>query len=162
QRTTDPVSPNAGEVNHWTDAVGELAAACKYIGALLGAGDSLGLGTGLVPLVSGFAQVQTQFKYRLSEGVVISPPDAFLSQKVYFPNFLDLEFTLPMAGEDAFGQVNEAFYQLVDCMEEWRAGAHSNRYPVNLNVHARFIKNSQATLSPAYAEAGAPTHTAYF
>lgn len=162
QRTADPVSPRADWVNAWTDAIGELAVAGVAIGALVGGPAGTGLGSLYVPALSGFAVAQTRVKYRYSDGVVLQPRDAFLYQKVYFPNFVDLELTIPMEGDQGFADVTAAFYQLVDRMEAWRAqGGLTRRYPVNLNVHARFIRNSQATLSPAYAAPGAATHTCY-
>ena len=155
-RTTDPVSSNAAAVTAWTDVVGSLAAVGPALGGLVNAFHNT------VPALNAFAVLQTKLKYSFSEGIVLEPRDAFLYQKTYFRNFVDLEFTLPMVGAGGFAEVTTAFYQLVDRMEAWRSGASGNmRYPVNLSVHARFIKNSQATLSPAYAPAGSETHTCY-
>ncbi|MCY1063505.1 FAD-binding protein [Nannocystis sp. RBIL2] len=156
-RTGDPVSGDATFVDLWNDVFGVLALAGGAIGPLI---DRL---PRVVPAMSNFALHTMKWKNHFSDPVVLTPPDAFLYQKHYFRGFLDLEFTLPMDGAQGFADVVAAFYQLVDRMEAWRSGSEGDMpYPVNLNAHARFVRNSQATLSPAYAPAGSSQHTCYF
>jgi FAD/FMN-containing dehydrogenase len=156
-RTSDPPSRDARAVELWNDVFGVLALAGGAIGPVIARDPKV------VPAMSGFALSTMKWKNYFSDPVVLAPPDAFLYQKRYFRGFLDLEFTLPMQGEQGFADVVAAFYQLVDRMEAWRAGAAGDMpYPVNLNAHARFVRNSQATLSPAYAPAGSSQHTCYF
>jgi hypothetical protein len=102
-----------------------------------------------------------KWKNHFNDGTVFKPRDAFLYQKRYFTDFLDLEFTIPMQGDQGFADVVAGFWQLVDRMEAWRGDSSKPPFPINLSVHARFIKNSQALLSPALAPAGSPTHTCY-
>ncbi|WAS98061.1 FAD-binding protein [Nannocystis punicea] len=156
-RTSDPVSGDATFVNLWNDAFGVLALAGGAIGPLI---DRL---PKVVPAMSSFALSTMKWKNLFSDPVVLTPPDGFLYQKRYFRSFLDLEFTMPMGGAQGFADIVAAFYQLVDRMEAWRSGSEGDMpYPVNLNAHARFVRNSQATLSPAYAPAGSSQHTCYF
>ncbi|MCY1062710.1 D-arabinono-1,4-lactone oxidase [Nannocystis sp. SCPEA4] len=156
-RTSDPVSADAGFVELWNDVFGVLALAGGAIGPLVDAHPKV------VPAMSSFALKTMKWKNHFSDPVVLTPPDAFLYQKHYFRHFLDLEFTMPMQGDQGFADIVAAFYQLVDRMEAWRSGSEGNMpYPINLNAHARFVRNSQATLSPAYAPAGSSQHTCYF
>lgn len=156
-RTSDPPSHDAGFVELWNDVFGVLALAGEAIGPLVDKYPKV------VPAMSKFALATMKWKNLFSNPVVLNPPDAFLYQKRYFRSFLDLEFTLPMDGAQGFADVVAAFYQLVDRMEAWRSGSEGAMpYPINLNAHARFVRNSQATLSPAYAPAGSSQHTCYF
>lgn len=155
-RTQDPVRVPGKFAALWSDAFGVLAEAGEWIGPLI---DRV---PGAVPAMSGFALKTMKWKNAFSEPVVMTPPNAFLYQRRYFRSFLDLEFTIPMRAAQGFVDVNAAFQQLVDRMEQWRGGAEGDMpYPINLNVHARFVRNSQALLSPAYAAAGSTQHTCY-
>src|SRR5262249_38402222 len=119
-----------------------------------------------IPILSQFALGSMKWKTLWSEQIVMRPRDAFLFQKSFFKNFVDLEFTIPMSPEAGFSDVNAAFWQLLDRMEAWRAGAPGDRAPplrspVNQSVPLRFTASSQALLSPAYAPQGSPQHTCY-
>jgi hypothetical protein len=96
-----------------------------------------------------------------TDEVVMKPRDAFLYSKHAVRHFVDMEFTIPMTGAAGFADANEAFWQLARRMDAWRAGAGDIRYPVNMTVHARFLSNSQALLSPAYAPAGSGTRACH-
>ncbi|HLT39702.1 MAG TPA: D-arabinono-1,4-lactone oxidase, partial [Enhygromyxa sp.] len=91
---------------------------------------------------------------------IVEAPDAYLYQKLYFTNIVDLSYTVPIVatstGHD-FGKVMQAWNDAVAQIETMRA---AGQYPVNLNVHIRFIKNSSSLLSPAN-QAEATTHTCY-
>ncbi len=155
-RTTDEVSASAGFIKLWNDLFGLLARAGGAIGPLLDHDERW------TPTTSSFALGTMKLKNLVSDSVVLRPADAFLYQKQYFRGFQDLEFTIPMSEQRGFADVVAAFYQLVDRMEAWRReGEGDAKYPVNLNVHARFIGASQAALSPAYAPAGSASHTCY-
>lgn len=156
-RTDEEPSRDARFVELWNDAFGALAVAGGAIGPVIANRPNV------VPAMSAFALKTMKWKNHFSDPVVLAPPDAFLYQKRYFRGFLDLEFTIPMNGAQGFADVVAAFYQLVDRMEAWRKGSSGDMpYPVNLNAHARFVRNSQALMSPAYAPAGSSQHTCYF
>jgi D-arabinono-1,4-lactone oxidase len=150
-----PEKPDADEecVNCWNNFMGWFARGGNYIGHIIEWEKHS------APLWTWVAVKTMQLKNVFNDRV-FKPRDAFLYQKDYFRKFLDLEFTIPMSGDAGFTNVVNAFYDLVDRMEKWRKGTGAP-YPVNLNVHARFVKNSQALLSPAYAPEGSPTHTCY-
>lgn len=155
-RTSDP--PNASDplINLWNDAMGMLAVIGNANGWVVSRHPHA------VPALSSLALTNMKWKNHFNDGTVFKPRDAFLYQKRYFTNFLDLEFTIPMSGDQGFADVVAGFWQLVDRMEAWRTGGGDQPYPINLSVHARFIRNSQALLSPAYTpSASSPTHTCY-
>jgi hypothetical protein len=158
-RTDHAVTIDEGIVEDWNELFGDLAAVGGPIGNVVETANDL------VPIVSKFALETMRVKALLDPLAVFSPADAFLYQKAYFRNFLDLEFTIPMNGSQGFKDVVDAFYMLVNRMEAWRTGTSGSfQYPVNLNVHLRFIKNSQALMSPAYhpeGPEGSATHTCY-
>lgn len=155
-RTDHRVTVGEKVIEAWNDLFGELAALGGPLGAVVD------VANGIVPVVSWFSIQTMKLKVMFDDLAVFPPRDAFLYQKTYFRNFLDLEFTIPMNGSQGFQDVVDGFYQLVNRMEAWRTGqAGTIEYPVNLSVHLRFIKNSQAVMSPAYAPAGAATHTCY-
>lgn len=85
---------------------------------------------------------------------VASAAGAFLYQSVTFP-VVDFSFAVPIPGGTDFSAATEAWYQVVDGVN---AQAAKGNFPVNVSLHARFIKNSQALLSPAYEPAGSDTH----
>lgn len=154
-RTSDP--PNASDtlINLWNDAMGMLAVIGNANGWVVSRHPHT------VPALSSLALTNMKWKNHFNDGTVFKPRDAFLYQKRYFTDFLDLEFTIPMQGDQGFADVVAGFWQLVDRMEAWRGDSSKPPFPINLSVHARFIKNSQALLSPALAPAGSPTHTCY-
>jgi hypothetical protein len=95
------------------------------------------------------------------EDPVVPVQKAYLYQTRYFHNILDLEYTLPIpAGEQGghdFSKVMTAWKQAtaqIDAMKE------AGQYPINLNIHFRFIRNSDSLLSPAN-QGNATTHTCY-
>jgi hypothetical protein len=155
-RTDQAVTVGEKIVVAWNDLFGDLAVLGGPLGGVVD------VVNGIVPAVSWFSIETMKAKVLFNDWVVFHPRDAFLYQKKYFRNFLDLEFTIPMNGSQGFQDVVDAFYQLVNRMEAWRTKQAGNiEYPVNLSVHLRFIKNSQALMSPAYAPAGSSTHTCY-
>lgn len=94
---------------------------------------------------------------------IVPVQDAYLYQRMYFRNLLDLEYTVPIpqnndATFDFSGVMtawNEAYSQVIKMSEQ-----PSPIYPVNISIHLRFIKNSDSFLSPANQE-NASTHTCY-
>ena len=86
-------------------------------GALPSAEPAAGPGMTAVPALSSFALTNMKWKNHFNNGVVFKPRDAFLYQKRYFKSFLDLEFTIPMHGDQGFADVVAGFWQLVDRME---------------------------------------------
>lgn len=154
-RTEDKPTATAPLIELWNDAMGALAVVGEANGWVVSRHPNA------VPALSSFALTNMKWKNHFNNGVVFKPRDAFLYQKRYFKSFLDLEFTIPMHGDQGFADVVAGFWQLVDRMEAWRTDKNPQPYPINLSVHARFIRNSQALLSPALAPAGSPTHTCY-
>jgi FAD/FMN-containing dehydrogenase len=142
-----PIDENiTGPALRQANQVDALGPAGKFVGAILAAGEL----NDLTPFFSWVATCLVRLKFKFCQEIVLRAPDAFLYQKAYFRNFLDLEFALPMTSRvDASVAVN-AFLSLKSQMDVRRASNAVCRYPVNLSVHLRFIKNSQAAMSPAY------------
>ncbi len=94
---------------------------------------------------------------------IVPVQDAYLYQRMYFRNLLDLEYTVPIP------QKNDGTFDFSGVMTAWRKAydqviSMSNQnppvYPVNISIHLRFINNSDSFLSPANQE-NASTHTCY-
>lgn len=98
-----------------------------------------------------------------SSDPIVQVRDAYLYQKKYFTNLLDLSYTVPIVQTGAtpaqydFSKVIDAWNNALGQIEVMQ---NDDVYPVNLNVHIRFIKNSDSLLSPANQKAAA-THTCY-
>jgi hypothetical protein len=94
---------------------------------------------------------------------IVPVQDAYLYQRMYFRNLLDLEYTVPIpqnnGGTFDFSGVmtawNNAYNQVISMSNQ-----NPPVYPVNISIHLRFIKNSDSFLSPANQE-NATTHTCY-
>jgi hypothetical protein len=94
---------------------------------------------------------------------IVKVKTAYLYQTKYFTNLLDLSYTLPIVQT----QQSPAKYDFSNVVNAWndvinqiQSAQNNGEYPVNLNVHIRFIKNSDSLLSPAN-QADAATHTCY-
>jgi FAD/FMN-containing dehydrogenase len=96
-----------------------------------------------------------------SSDAVVPVPDAYLYQTKYFTNILDLEHTIPIAAKPGggydFNAVATAFRTAAGTIA---AMQQSGTYPISLNLHFRFVKNSAGLLSPAW-QTDATTHTCY-
>ncbi|MCG8424482.1 MAG: FAD-binding protein [Proteobacteria bacterium] len=154
-RTNDPVSPGSEAAVGLGNLMDLLAPMGAYIGKQIEKNKYI------VPSVSSMTVLNWKAKFGLIHNLVIKPRSAFLYQTKYFKDFYDLSFTVPMAGEAGFKDAVDAWYQTVDRMEAWRNDKNRFPYPINLLVHARFVKNSTAVLSPAYQPAGSDTHTCF-
>lgn len=80
---------------------------------------------------------------------VVDVPDAYLYQQKYFSDFLDTSWTVEISdegGEPDLRKVMDAWSQARTLIEGMQG---EGKFPVNLNIHMRFNKCSQATLSPA-------------
>jgi FAD/FMN-containing dehydrogenase len=98
-----------------------------------------------------------------STDAIVKVKDAYLYQTKYMNNLLDLSYTLPIVQT----QDNPPKYDFSNVINAWdnvinniNSVESSGQYPVNLNVHIRFIKNSNSLLSPAN-QAATTTHTCY-
>lgn len=98
-----------------------------------------------------------------SQDPIVKVKDAYLYQTKYFTNLLDLSYTIPIVQT----QTTPARYDFSKVIDAWnnvisqiKVMQNEDVYPVNLNVHIRFIKNSDSLLSPA-SQAEATTHTCY-
>jgi hypothetical protein len=93
-----------------------------------------------------------------THGFVAEAPIVFHYQDKAFP-LIDLEVAIPIpsTGENQwdFTNVVRAWYEVVNAV---RSSYDNNVFPLTICMHARFIKNSQALLSPAYEPAGSETH----
>jgi len=93
-----------------------------------------------------------------TNGFIADAPRVLHYQEQAFP-VLDLEIALPIpaTGPDAwdFTNVVTAWYQAVNYVRDRYS---QSVYPLTCCLHARFTKNSQALLSPAYEPAGSTTH----
>lgn len=101
---------------------------------------------------------QTIQQIEQTNGFVAEAPTVLLYQDKPFP-IIDLEIALPIPASGAntwdFSNVVRAWYQVVNAV---RAGYPNQVYPLTVCMHARFMQNSQALLSPAYVPAGDATH----
>jgi len=93
-----------------------------------------------------------------NKGFVADAPRVLHYQLKAFP-ILDLEVAMPIpaTGPNAwdFSNVVKAWWQAVNYTRvKWAAG----KYPLTTCLHARFTKNSQALLSPAFEAAHSETH----
>lgn len=93
-----------------------------------------------------------------TNGFIADAPRVLHYQEQAFP-VVDLEIAIPIpaTGPDSwdFSNVVRAWYQAVNYV---RDKYPQSVYPLTCCLHARFIKNSQALLSPAYEPAGSNTH----
>ncbi len=85
---------------------------------------------------------------------------AYVTHSFHYPPtafpVLDFSWALPI--DDDFSNATQSWYDMVDGVYDW---AKQDKFPVNVTGHARFIKNSQSLLSPAYQPAGSSTHTCF-
>ena len=93
-----------------------------------------------------------------TNGFISDAPRVLHYQEQAFP-VLDLEIAIPIpaTGPNAwdFTNVVQAWYQAVNYV---RDKASQSVYPLTCCLHARFTRNSQALLSPAYEPIGSNTH----
>jgi hypothetical protein len=114
-----------------------------------------------IPLVQSLAwsTISTRVKdIESRKGFVADAPRVLHYQLKAFP-ILDLEVAIPIpaTGPNAWDLSNvvKAWYQAVNyTSNKWNA----SKYPLTTCLHARFTKNSQALLSPAYEPANSDTH----
>ena len=108
-----------------------------------------------------------------NDNYVAYAPEAFNYQGAAFP-IVDFSFAMPMdlsKGDEPYQMVADAWYAVVEAVIEaskgnapWASDQDNiyNRWPVNVTLHARFIKNSSAMISPAYQPPGSDnTHTCF-
>jgi hypothetical protein len=97
-------------------------------------------------------------KVEQTNGFVADAPTVLHYQDYAFP-VIDLEIAIPIpqTGPNAwdFTNVVRAWYQVVN---DVRHKSLRKAYPVTTCLHARFIKNSQSLLSPAYEPASSNQH----
>ena len=79
----------------------------------------------------------------------------YLSKPPY-ENFITGNSSWAIPLDEDFSNITTALYQIMDAVYDW---AKDGKYPVTI-VDIRFIKNSQALLSPAYQSVGSNVHTA--
>ncbi|GEM_PF-3132337 len=116
-------------------------------------------------IVEGLLKIMSDAAYNQACDDYIAPATRFYHyQKSAFP-VLDFSFAIPMdATTDPYYQViSDAWYAVVDAVNDAACNQKEfyKRYPVNVTLHARFIKNSQSLLSPAYQPEGSATHTCW-
>lgn len=116
-------------------------------------------------IVEGLLKIMSDAAYSQATDDYIAPATRFYHyQKSAFP-VLDFSFAIPMdATTDPYYQViSDAWYAVVDAVNDAACNQKEfyKRYPVNVTLHARFIKNSQSLLSPAYQPEGSATHTCW-
>lgn len=101
--------------------------------------------------------------FDIASDPVVPVQDAYLYQLTYFTNLIDLSYTVPIP-QSATDSSGYDFSKVLDAWNnatvEIAAMQMQGKYPVSLNVHLRFIKNSDSLLSPAN-HASATSHTCY-
>jgi hypothetical protein len=104
------------------------------------------LGHGLIPGI------------QLAMWFVADAPTVFHYQDYAFP-VVDLEVAIPIPctgnNQYDFTNVVKAWYEIINIV---RAAYGEDLFPLTVCQHARFIKNSQSLLSPAYEPEGSDTH----
>lgn len=89
---------------------------------------------------------------------------AFLYQLEYFTEITDLSWAVPITQKDDgtydFSKVITAWNTIQEGINDSASPFFDKKYPVNLTVHLRFIKNSSSLLSPANQTNDA-THTCF-
>lgn len=110
-------------------------------------------------------KLMSTLAYQTAVDDFIGPATRFYHYQTSAFPVLDFSFAIPMdADADPYYQaICEAWYAVVDTVADWAANKSEfyQRYPVNIALHARFIKNSQSLLSPAYQPAGSEVHTCW-
>lgn len=94
---------------------------------------------------------------------IVPVQNAYLYQLMYFTNLIDLSYTVPIVQSAA----SPSGYDFSKVLDAWNNATgeiatmqQNGQYPVSLNVHLRFIKNSDSFLSPAN-QASDTSHTCY-
>lgn len=103
--------------------------------------------------------------YKTAAADFIAPATRFFHyQKSAFP-VLDLSIAIPMdrSTDPYYENISKAWYAAVDAVNDWAQSKseYYERFPVNVTLHARFTKNSQSLLSPAYQPEGSDIHTCW-
>ncbi|PHN07857.1 D-arabinono-1,4-lactone oxidase [Flavilitoribacter nigricans] len=116
-------------------------------------------------LAEGLLTGMNRLAYGTAPDDYVAPATRFFHyQTTAFP-VLDFSFAIPMdASTDPYYiVVSDAWYAVVDAVNDWAANKseYYQRFPVNVALHVRFIKNSQSWLSPAYQPAGSEVHTCW-
>jgi hypothetical protein len=97
-------------------------------------------------------------KVTSTNGFVAEAPVVLHYQNQAFP-VIDIEIAIPIissgGGQWDFTNIVNAWYQVVNLV---RPDYPQHVYPLTVCMHARFLKNSQALLSPATEAAGSDTH----
>lgn len=116
-------------------------------------------------VAEGLIKASNYAAYKTATADYIAPATRFFHyQKSAFP-VLDLSMAISMdAGADPYyATISKAWYAAVDAINDWARTKteYHERYPVNVTLHARFTKNSQSLLSPAYQPEGSAVHTCW-
>lgn len=112
---------------------------------------------GLRYLIDGPAYAKANDHY------VADAPEVFNYQSSAFP-IVDFSFAVPMDlsnSQQAYQNIADAWYAVVDAAVDALQHGQSvpERFPINVTLHARFIKNSGAMISPAYQPPGSNNDT---
>jgi hypothetical protein len=159
-RTTDPVRDVPAQMPWWMDFISEVV--MEQVAENTPVGSPL---HGLIPAVEWGTWTALEMSIKDIEktnGFVGNAPTVMFYQNYAFP-VIDLEIAIPIpstgAGQWDFTNIVQAWYQNVNAV---RSNYYPNEiYPITVCQHARFIKNSQSLLSPAYEPAGSDTHYCY-
>lgn len=158
-RTTDPVRDAPSQMPWWMDFIS--AVVMEQVAENTPVGSDL---HGLIPVVEWGTWTALEMSIKAIEktnGFVNQAPDVMFYQDYAFP-VIDLEIAIPIpsTGNNQwdFTNVVNAWYQNVNAV---KSNYGSGIYPITVCQHARFIKNSQSWLSPAYEVAGSDTHYCY-
>ena len=116
-------------------------------------------------VAEGLIKASNYAAYKSAAADYVAPATRFFHyQKSAFP-VLDLSFAIPMdaADDPYYDVVSKAWYAAVDAINTWALtkNEYYERFPVNVTLHARFTRNSQALLSPAHQPAGSDVHTCW-
>lgn len=158
-RTQDAVRDVPSQMPYWMDFISEVV--MEQVAENTPVGSSL---HGLIPVVEWGTWTALQMSIEAigkTNGFVGNAPTVMFYQDYAFP-VIDLEIAIPIPSTGSnqwdFSNVVKAWYQNVNAV---KADYPNGIYPITVCQHARFIKNSQSLLSPAYEDAGSDTHYCY-
>lgn len=115
--------------------------------------------------VEGLLKIMSTLAYSSAKDDYVAPAPRFYHYQTSAFPVLDFSFAIPMDLQKDPNYLNfsKAWWSVVYAVNQWAhtKSEFNQRYPVNVALHARFIKNSQSLLSPAYQPAGSSTHTCW-
>jgi len=154
-RTTDPLTPAPPQPPDWQNFFATVT--MEFVAQNTPKGTA---GHWMISGIEGamWAALEGTINGIPPNGFVAEAPTVFHYQDYAFP-VIDLEIAIPIpaTGKNQwdFSNIVKAWYGVVNKV---RSAFDNDLFPLTVCMDARFIKNSQSLLSPAYEPAGSDTH----